>query len=112
MPTKKPKEKGLLGMNTPAVVSPKEWEDARQQMLVKEKAQMRARDALVADRRRMPWMAVKASSVSHPCKQRPQARHSSLLPRWTPASRSSLQQRSPFPADRHHTRAKGDTHDD
>jgi predicted dithiol-disulfide oxidoreductase (DUF899 family) len=56
MPTKKPKEKGLLGMNTPAVVSPKEWEDARQQMLVKEKAQMRARDALVADRRRMPWM--------------------------------------------------------
>ena len=58
MPTKKPKEKGLLGMNTPAVVSPKEWGAAWQQMLVKEKAQMRARDALVAERRRMPWMAV------------------------------------------------------
>ena len=29
-------------------------------MLVKEKAQMKARDALVAERRRMPWMAVNA----------------------------------------------------
>jgi predicted dithiol-disulfide oxidoreductase (DUF899 family) len=27
-------------------------------MLVKEKALMRARDALAAERRRMPWMAV------------------------------------------------------
>jgi hypothetical protein len=72
MPTKKPKEKGLLGMNTPAVVSPKEWGAAWQQMLVKEKAQMRARDALVAERRRMPWMAVKCSvgivpPDSNPC---------------------------------------------
>ena len=58
MPINKPKRKGLLGMNTPAVVSPKEWEAAWQQMLVKEKAQMRARDALAAERRRMPWMAV------------------------------------------------------
>ena len=29
-------------------------------MLAKEKAQMKARDALVAERRRMPWMAVEA----------------------------------------------------
>ncbi len=45
-------------MNTPPIVSPQEWEAARQQMLVKEKAHMRARDALAAERRRMPWMAV------------------------------------------------------
>ena len=40
------------------VVSAKEWEAAREQMLVKEKAMTRARDALAAERRRMPWMAV------------------------------------------------------
>ena len=47
-----------LAMKTPPVVSPEAWEAARQQMLVKEKALMRARDALAAERRRMPWMAV------------------------------------------------------
>ncbi len=45
-------------MQTPPIVSPEAWETARQQMLVKEKATMRARDALAAERRRMPWMAV------------------------------------------------------
>ena len=45
-------------MRTPPVVSPEAWEAARQQMLVKEKALTRARDALAAERRRMPWMAV------------------------------------------------------
>src|SRR5260370_11562139 len=50
--------KGHLPMNTPPIVSPEAWEAARQQLLVKEKAQMRARDALAAERRRMPWMAV------------------------------------------------------
>ena len=40
------------------VVSKQEWEAARAQVLVKEKAMTRARDALAADRRRMPWMAV------------------------------------------------------
>src|SRR5262249_41365783 len=46
-------------MRTPPIVSPEDWEAARQQMLVKEKALTRARDALAAERRRMPWMAVK-----------------------------------------------------
>jgi Bacterial protein of unknown function (DUF899) len=32
--------------HTPAIVSPQAWEAARQQLLVKEKAQMRAHDAL------------------------------------------------------------------
>jgi predicted dithiol-disulfide oxidoreductase (DUF899 family) len=40
------------------VVSQEEWEAARQQLLVKEKELTRARDALAAERRRMPWLAV------------------------------------------------------
>src|SRR5258705_10718335 len=50
--------KGHIAMNTPPIVSQQEWEAARQQLLVKEKALTRSRDALAADRRRMPWMAV------------------------------------------------------
>jgi predicted dithiol-disulfide oxidoreductase (DUF899 family) len=45
-------------MKTPPIVSPQEWKAAREQMLVKEKELTRARDALAAERRRMPWMAV------------------------------------------------------
>ena len=45
-------------MHTPPIVSPEAWEAAREQLLVKEKAHTRARDALAAERRRMPWMAV------------------------------------------------------
>jgi predicted dithiol-disulfide oxidoreductase (DUF899 family) len=45
-------------MKTPPIVSPDQWETARQQLLVKEKELSRARDALAAERRRMPWMAV------------------------------------------------------
>ncbi|HEU4449749.1 MAG TPA: DUF899 domain-containing protein [Gaiellaceae bacterium] len=45
-------------MEMPPVVSPEEWEAARQELLVKEKELTRARDALAAERRRMPRMAV------------------------------------------------------
>jgi predicted dithiol-disulfide oxidoreductase (DUF899 family) len=45
-------------MKTPPIVSRQEWEAARQQLLVKEKKLTRARDALAAERRRMPWLAV------------------------------------------------------
>jgi predicted dithiol-disulfide oxidoreductase (DUF899 family) len=45
-------------MNSPPIVSPQEWEAARQELLVEEKKITRARDALAAKRRRMPWMAV------------------------------------------------------
>src|SRR5438046_7596295 len=45
-------------MNRTKIVSPQEWEAARQQLLVKEKELTRARDALAAERRRMPWLAV------------------------------------------------------
>src|SRR5215470_15177334 len=40
------------------LVSGQEWEAARQKLLVKEKELTRARDALAAARRRMPWLAV------------------------------------------------------
>jgi predicted dithiol-disulfide oxidoreductase (DUF899 family) len=46
-------------MNTPPVVSAEAWHAAREQLLVKEKEVTRARDALAASRRRMPWLAVK-----------------------------------------------------
>ena len=45
-------------MNTPPIVSKEEWQAARDQLLVKEKEVFRARDALAAERRRMPWLAV------------------------------------------------------
>jgi predicted dithiol-disulfide oxidoreductase (DUF899 family) len=45
-------------MNLPPVVSTEEWQAAREELLVKEKAATRARDAMAAQRRRMPMMAV------------------------------------------------------
>ena len=45
-------------MDRPPIVSPQEWDAARQELLVKEKELTRARDAMAAARRRMPWMAV------------------------------------------------------
>jgi len=42
----------------PPIVSAQEWEAAWQKMVVKEKAFTHARDALAAERRRMPWQAV------------------------------------------------------
>jgi predicted dithiol-disulfide oxidoreductase (DUF899 family) len=52
------KQKEHKAMKTPPIVLPAEWEAARQQLLVKEKAFTRSRDALAAERRRMPWTAV------------------------------------------------------
>lgn len=45
-------------MKTPSIVSAQEWEVAHDAMLVKEKELTRARDALAAERRRMPWTPV------------------------------------------------------
>jgi predicted dithiol-disulfide oxidoreductase (DUF899 family) len=50
-------------MNLPPIVSPKVWEAAREQLLVKEKALTRARDALAAERRRMPRVAVEKAYI-------------------------------------------------
>ena len=52
-----------LPKSHPPVVSPVEWQTAWQNMLVKEKAFTRARDALAAERRRMPWMAAEKNYV-------------------------------------------------
>ena len=45
-------------METPPIVSADEWDAAYRRLLVKEKELTRARDALAALRRRMPWLAV------------------------------------------------------
>jgi predicted dithiol-disulfide oxidoreductase (DUF899 family) len=45
-------------MKTPTIVSPEEWKTEREKLLVEEKALTKARDAMAAKRRRMPWMAV------------------------------------------------------
>src|SRR5256885_11508304 len=61
MPTKEKENKHIeanTAMKTPPIVSAQEWEAAHQQMLVKEKAFTRSRDALAAERRRMPWMLI------------------------------------------------------
>lgn len=47
-----------MNMETPTIVSAQEWEAARERLLVEEKQLFRARDALAAQRRRMPWLAV------------------------------------------------------
>ena len=45
-------------MKTPPIVSAQDWDTALREMLVKEKEFTRARDALAAMRRRMPWTPV------------------------------------------------------
>ncbi len=45
-------------MDVPPIVSPQEWEAERDKLLADEKALTKARDAMAAKRRRMPWMAV------------------------------------------------------
>jgi len=42
----------------PKVVSKEEWSEALGKLLIKEKKLTRARDALAAERRRMPWLAI------------------------------------------------------
>src|SRR6202161_844594 len=49
---------GHFAMSTPPIVSREAWAAARREILVKEKGFTRSRDALAAERRRMPWMAV------------------------------------------------------
>ncbi len=45
-------------MQKPEIVSTQEWQSALSELLVTEKQMTRARDALAAKRRRMPWTAV------------------------------------------------------
>jgi predicted dithiol-disulfide oxidoreductase (DUF899 family) len=45
-------------MNFPPIVSPAEWQVARDEFLIKEKAATRALDALAAERRRLPMVRI------------------------------------------------------
>ena len=54
----KTKEQGL-----PRVVSREEWRVARESLLAKEKAATRARDALNAERRRLPMVEIEKNYV-------------------------------------------------
>src|SRR6201996_2487709 len=58
MISKEQSNERIAAMKKPPVVSAEEWQKKFQQMLVKEKELTRARDAMAAARRRMPWMAV------------------------------------------------------
>jgi predicted dithiol-disulfide oxidoreductase (DUF899 family) len=48
----------ILEFEKPSIVSQEEWSKALNELLVKEKEFTRSRDALAAERRRMPWLAV------------------------------------------------------
>ena len=50
-------------MKLPPVASPAEWEAARQELLRKEKEATRARDALAAERRRLPIVRIEKEYV-------------------------------------------------
>ena len=50
-------------MNLPLVVSPREWQRAHEELLAKEKEATRARDALAAERRRLPMVRIEKDYV-------------------------------------------------
>jgi predicted dithiol-disulfide oxidoreductase (DUF899 family) len=50
-------------MNLPQVVSRDEWQAAREELLIKEKEATRARDALAAERRRLPMVRIEKDYV-------------------------------------------------
>ena len=50
-------------MSHPPIVSREEWQRARDQLLVKEKVATRARDALAAERRRLPMFRIEKNYV-------------------------------------------------
>lgn len=61
MPTATKSESAFAAMETPPVVSQSEWQTAWERLLAREKAFTHERDALAAERRRMPWVAVEKS---------------------------------------------------
>jgi len=52
-------------MNLPEIVSQEQWEEARDALLAKEKEATRARDALAAERRRLPMVRIEKDYVFH-----------------------------------------------
>jgi predicted dithiol-disulfide oxidoreductase (DUF899 family) len=60
---KQVRDKTRKRTNLPPVVSAAEWQRARNKLLVKEKAATRARDALAAERRRLPMVRIDKNYV-------------------------------------------------
>jgi predicted dithiol-disulfide oxidoreductase (DUF899 family) len=58
-----PTNKDESRVSKPRIVSRDEWQRARDQLLVKEKAATRARDALSAERRRLPMVRIEKEYV-------------------------------------------------
>ena len=58
-----PTKKDQNQVSKPQIVSRDEWQRARDQLLVKEKAATRARDALAAERRRLPMVRIEKEYV-------------------------------------------------
>jgi predicted dithiol-disulfide oxidoreductase (DUF899 family) len=56
-----PRIREKISMNLPPVVSPTEWQAARDALLAEEKAATRARDALAAKRRKLPMLKIEKS---------------------------------------------------
>ena len=52
-------------MNLPPIVSETEWQAAHDALLVKEKEATRARDALAAERRRLPMVRIDTEYTFH-----------------------------------------------
>src|SRR5881275_2210679 len=57
-PTRRMRMTERSAMNLPSVVSATEWQAARDALLAKEKEATRTRDALAAERRRLPMVRV------------------------------------------------------
>jgi predicted dithiol-disulfide oxidoreductase (DUF899 family) len=62
MPSKENSENESL-MSQPPITSREEWQRAREQLLVKEKAATRARDVLAAERRRLPMFPIEKNYI-------------------------------------------------
>lgn len=60
-PTEIPSQKPLIRL--PEIVSREEWQKARDQLMIKEKAATKARDALNAERRRLPMVRIEKNYV-------------------------------------------------
>jgi predicted dithiol-disulfide oxidoreductase (DUF899 family) len=60
-PTDTPDKQSLTSL--PKIVSREEWQRARDQLLIKEKAAMKAHDALSAERRRLPMVRIEKDYV-------------------------------------------------
>jgi predicted dithiol-disulfide oxidoreductase (DUF899 family) len=64
MNTKTPEAaRAETGVGLPEIVSSREWHEARDKLLAKEKAATRARDELAAERRRLPMVRIDKSYV-------------------------------------------------